>query len=384
MKIFKLYGLLFIMIVSLGSNAQESQFVKINSWKELFVKAKNEHKLVFVDSYFVGCHPCKEMDDEVFPHQDVIQLMKENFISVKIDFMVEELGKELQVKYAVTGFPTFLILNGEGELLSRFSGYQEADVFQKLLSEAILKSKKGQILGGFSPSLQVPYPGFYPAMFKGRQPMKTDSLTIYLDQVKDPLIEPAAIPFLVARTLNKKWDDYFLKNYNSLEERYGKELIWTKRNSILNARLKALGSKKDSERFNVFLKEVRPLFSEKDWAYARMDMAEAYYYNLHKDRKAFFKYAAENYNDDDNKIRYLSMYLSGTTVDAEEKELFIQWMRKVVNRHSSYAVLSAATRLMLAQNDRQATKKYAEWGLAKARLLKKDESYFQNMLTKAS
>lgn len=139
MKILKLYGLLFIMITSLGANAQESQFVKINSWEELFVKAKNEHKLVFVDSYFVGCHPCKEMDDEVFPHQDVAKLMKENFISVKIDFMVEELGKELQVKYAVTGFPTFLILNGEGLLLSRFSGYQEADVFQKLLSEAILK-----------------------------------------------------------------------------------------------------------------------------------------------------------------------------------------------------------------------------------------------------
>ncbi|MNL54322.1 hypothetical protein D3C87_1776460 [compost metagenome] len=78
------------------------------------------------------------------------------------------------------------------------------------------------------------------------------------------------------------------------------------------------------------------------------------------------------------------MYLSGATVDAEEKELFIQWMRKVVNKDASYAVLAVATRLMLDQNDLQAAKKYAEWGLVKARLLKKDGSYFQSMLTKTS
>lgn len=380
MKIYKICGLLLLIIASIRLSAQENQFVKTDSWEALFAKAKKENKLVFVDSYFVGCHPCKEMDDEVFPLPEVMKFMKDNFVSVKIDFMVEELGKALQLKYAVTGFPTFLILNEKGQLISRFSGYQEADVFQKLLRESILKSKKGEVLGGFSPSIQVAHPDFYTAMFKARQPMKAEALVAYLDQTKDASLEPAAIPFLVSRSLNKKWDDYFLVNYASFEDKYGKELIWGKRNAIMNARLKALGNARNDDRFNAFLTEIRPLFSDKDWAYAKMDMAEAYYYNIHKDHKTFFRYAAEHYNDDDNKIRYLSMYLNGPTVDAEEKELFVKWMEKVVNMDASYSVLAAATRLMVEQNDKEAAKKYAEWGSIKARLLKKDGAYFRNVL----
>ncbi|WP_159441116.1 thioredoxin family protein [Pedobacter caeni] len=384
MKISKLYVLLLLMVVCLQVNAQESQFVKVNSWKELLAKAKKENKLVFVDSYFVGCHPCKQMDDEVFPLPSVMTFMKENFLNVKIDFMVEELGKELQVKYAVTGFPTFLILNGEGYLISRFSGYQEADKFQELLSEAVLKSNKKELLSGFSTSMQVSYPDFYPAMFKARHPMKTEAVVAHLDQSKDVLLESDAIPFVISKSINKKWDDYFLKNYELLEEKYGKELIWGKRIAIMNLRLKALGGTPDEAIFNAFLVEVKPLFSEKDWGYARLDMAEAYYYNRHKDHKSFFRYAAQNYNDDDNKIRYLSMYLYGPNVDAEEKKLFVQWMKKVVNKDTSSSVLATAARLMLDQNDQQAAKKYAEWGLIKSRLLKKSTSYFEEILAKGS
>jgi len=380
MKLSKLCGLLLLVLTSIRLSAQESQFVKTDSWEALIAKAKKENKLVFIDSYFVGCHPCKEMDDEVFPIPEVMKFMKENFVSVKIDFMVEELGKALQLKYAVTGFPTFLILDGKGQLISRFSGYQEADVFQKLLREAILKSKKGEVLAGFSPSIQVAHPDLYTAMFKARQPMKAEALAAHLDQTRDALAEPAAIPFLVIRSVNKTWDDYFLNHYALFEEKYGKELIWGKRTAIMNGRLKALGNSRNDDHFNAFLTEVKPLFSEKDWAYAKVDLAEAYYYNIHKDHKAFFRYAAEHYNDDDNKIRYLSMYLNGPTVDAEEKELFVKWMEKVVNMDASYSVLAAATRLMLAQNDKEAAKKYAEWGLIKARLLKKDGTYFQNAL----
>jgi thioredoxin-related protein len=380
MKIYKICGLLLLIIASIRLSAQESQFVKTDSWEALFATAKKEHKLVFIDSYFVGCHPCKEMDDEVFPLPEVMKLMKENFVSLKIDFMVEALGKALQLKYAVTGFPTFLILNEKGQLISRLSGYQEADVFQKLLRASILKSKKGEVLTGFSPSIQVAHPDFYTAMFQARQPMKADALAAYLDQTKDVLQEPAAIPFLAGRSVNKKWDDYFLENYASFEEKYGKELIWGKRNAIMNLRLKALGDARNDDRFNAFLAEVRPLFSEKDWAYAKVDMAEAYYYNIHKDHKTFFRYAAEHCNDDDNKIRYLSMYLNGPAVDAEEKELFVKWMEKVVNMDASYSVLAAATRLMLEQNNKEAAKKYAEWGSVKARLLKKDGTYFRNAL----
>ncbi|MNL32840.1 hypothetical protein D3C87_1547160 [compost metagenome] len=130
----------------------------------------------------------------------------------------------------------------------------------------------------------------------------------------------------------------------------------------------------------MFLDEVKPMFSAADWPYARLDMAEAYYYRQLKDRKAFFKYAAENFNDDDNKIRYMAMYLHGADVDEEEKQLFGDWMIKVVTEKSRYSVLATAASMMKKQNDPEKASQYARWGIQKGKLINKPTKYFEDLL----
>lgn len=386
MKTLKYYGLLLLLSISLAIQAQEksaTQFVKVNGWQDLLDQAKKEHKLIFIDSYFVGCHPCKQMDDEVFPFSEVTGFMKENFVSVKIDFLVEELGKALQIKYGVTGFPTFLILNENGQLLSRFSGYQEADVFQKHLAEAKVKAKKGVVMDGFSASLEVTHPDFYTHMFSAKKPMSVPDMISYLEKNKEVLSEGNALPFLMTKNINPEWNDYFLNHYATFEKKYGKELVSGKRTVIINSRLKAIGSEANALAFDNFLKTVRPYYSDADWSYAKLDIAEGYYYNLHKDHKSFFKYAAANFNDDTNKIRYMSMYLNQPKVDEEEKQLFINWMKLVVKADAPYEVLSRASGLMMERNDVQQAKVYAGWGLKKAAVLKKNDTYFKGILTQS-
>ncbi len=150
------------------------------------------------------------------------------------------------------------------------------------------------------------------------------------------------------------------------------------------AKLKVSFPQRDDVKFEAFLKEVKPLFSDADWPYAKLDIAEEYFYKLQKDHKTFFKYAAANYNDDDNKIRYMSMYLYGSTVDDEEKKLFAEWMKLVVKEASGYEVLIAATRIMNAKNDKSSAKQYATWGLKKAQILNKDGAYFRKVLDQTS
>lgn len=375
MKILKLS--IMLLLITFAVRAQESQFAKVTTLQELLDVAKKENKMIFIDSYFVGCHPCKQMDDEVFVLPEVKKLMTENFISTKIDFMKEDFGKQLQVKYAVTGFPTFLLLNSDGQLVSRFSGYKEADKFQDLLKEAIAKSKKGEVMKGFSNTLMVKYPAFYPEVFTARKSINVDELTAYL-KGKDILAEANALPFLMCKAQNPDLTDYFLKNYYELESLYGKDLGWTKRNIIMTSRLVTTIPTRDDAKFESFLNEVKSLFSKGDWPYAKLDMAEAYYYNQFKDHKAFFRYAASNFNDDENKIRYMGMYLDLPSVDKEEKKLFADWMQLVVKENSSYEVLGSAARIMKEQSEPEKARKYADWAVKKAKLLNKNASYYES------
>lgn len=377
MKTLKIY--LSLMLLVLTASAQEGQFTTATDWKGLLAQAKKENKMVFVDAYFVGCHPCKQMDDEVFPLPAVVQQMKDNFVSVKIDFYKEDLGKELQVKYMVTGFPTYLLLNNDGQLVAKFAGYKEGDEFQRLLGEAIAKSKKGIALKGFSPELDVAHADFYKAVFVDHKPVDQDKLIPYI-KGKDILAEVNAVPFLMTRSLNPELTDQLLKNYGQFEALYGKELVYARRNEIMAARIKAELPEKNDLKFEMFLDKVKPLFSAADWPYARLDMAEAYYYRQLKDRKAFFKYAAKNFNDDNNKIRYMAMYLYGPEVDEEEKMLFGDWVKRVVSEKSPYSVLGTAARMMKQQNDLETAKLYASWGIRKAKVLNKPTKHFEDIM----
>ncbi|SMC70388.1 thioredoxin family protein [Pedobacter nyackensis] len=379
MKVFKLLFSLALMILVGTAGAQENQFTTVTDWKGLLAQAKKENKMVFVDAYFVGCHPCKQMDDEVFPLPAVMKQMKDNFINVKIDFFKEDIGKQLQVKYMITGFPSFLLLNNDGQLVAKFSGYKEADEFQGLLNDALAKSKNGFALKGFSPALDVNHADFYKAMFTERKSVDSEKLIAYL-KGKDLLAEVNAVPFLMSRSLDPELSDQLLKNYSQLEALYGKDLVYARRNEIMATRIKNLIPKRNDLKFEIFLDEVKPLFSETDWPYARLDMAEAYYYRQLKDRKAFFKYAVNHYNDDDNKIRYMAMYLYSPDVDEEEKILFADWMIKVVSENSTYGVLGTAANMMKQQNDPEKAKLYASWGIKKAKLLNKPTKHFENIL----
>lgn len=379
MKIIKLCFSLFLCVFVMFASAQENQFTTVKDWKGLLAQAEKENKMILVDAYFVGCHPCKQMDDEVFPLTAVMKQMKDQFVSVKIDFLTEEIGKQLQVKYMVTGFPTFLLLNNDGQLVAKFSGYQEADEFQRLLNDAVAKSKNGFALKGFSPALDVNHADFYTAMFTERKPLGQEKLVAYL-KGKDVLQEINAVPFLMCRGLSEELSDVLLKNYSQLECLYGKDLIYARRNEIMAARIKSLIPKRNDLHFEMFLDKVKPLFSDADWQYARLDLAEAYYYRQSKDRKAFFKYAAKYFNDDDNKIRYMAMYLYSPDVDQEEKSLFAEWMTKVVSENSTYGVLGTAAIMMKQQNDLEKAKQYAHWGIKKAKLLSKPTKHFDSIL----
>ena len=89
-------------------------------------KAKKENKLVFVDCYTQWCGPCKKMARDIFPQAKVGKFMNERFVNVKID-MEASYAEGLTKEWQVSGYPTFIIFNADGEEIGRFMGGSDAD-----------------------------------------------------------------------------------------------------------------------------------------------------------------------------------------------------------------------------------------------------------------
>jgi protein disulfide-isomerase len=96
-------------------------------------KAKAEKKLVMLD--FTGsdwCGWCIKLHNEVFSKPAFAEYAKKNLVLVEVDFprtkkLSAELKKandQLLEKYKVEGFPTIVVLNGEGKKVGE-TGYVE-------------------------------------------------------------------------------------------------------------------------------------------------------------------------------------------------------------------------------------------------------------------
>ena len=165
---------------------------KTGSWDDAVALAKKENKLLFVDLYFEGCMPCAQMDKTTFVDPAISKFINEGFVSYKTDVMKEEVGKELCVRYAAGGFPTYLFLSPEGKVLDVFSGYTAAERFQSLAVAAVDHNKKKKFLGYRVAGKMSDYPAFYAGPYLDRQQKWDPAAALaFLDQQKDLQSEQA-------------------------------------------------------------------------------------------------------------------------------------------------------------------------------------------------
>ena len=84
------------------------------------LKAKHEGKYVLIDCHTKTCGPCRRMETEIFPQEQLGKFVNERFVPIMSD-MEEGEGLEIAEKYNVQIFPTLLVLlpNGarEGEVM---------------------------------------------------------------------------------------------------------------------------------------------------------------------------------------------------------------------------------------------------------------------------
>ncbi len=95
-----------------------------SSWSTALSEAKKQNKLIFLDAYTSWCGPCKMLKRNTFPDKAVGELFNKNFVNIALD-MEKGDGPAIAEKYNVTAYPTLIITDGDGNIVTYTRGYVE-------------------------------------------------------------------------------------------------------------------------------------------------------------------------------------------------------------------------------------------------------------------
>jgi len=116
-----------------ASVKKEPETAWLTNYEEGQRKAKADHKLVLLN--FTGsdwCGWCIKLDHEVFSKPAFKNYAEKNLVLVEVDFprnkpLAEEVktqNAQLAQQYQIQGFPTILVLNGDGKAVGAL-GYTQ-------------------------------------------------------------------------------------------------------------------------------------------------------------------------------------------------------------------------------------------------------------------
>ncbi|WMI64130.1 DUF255 domain-containing protein [Aestuariibaculum sp. YM273] len=246
-----------------NSTFSQTHFVK-ESWENVLDIAKKENKLIFVDLYFNGCFPCKQMDDKIFPDPKVAMVLNEAFVAFKSDIFKEDIGKRISRKYGVALYPSFIVLDSTGNTLEVTSGYHTVEQFIGLLNKAKEKAVSKEFKS-YSVGLEGDYPEFFSdAYLKNKRNVTFDVVDMYL---KSQSNLSAEIPFAVITGLKVggEYADYVIDHAKDLTEAYGRVPVRNYIAHIVNNKAKRFGAEQNQEAFEGLLKKVKPSFTNQEW-----------------------------------------------------------------------------------------------------------------------
>lgn len=123
---------LSVLTVALAAGVAAAELVWLTDLDKAQAQAKAENKLVFIN--FTGsdwCGWCMKLKKEVFDTPEFADYAKTNLVLVEVDFPrrkaqspeLKKANAALQKKYGVRGFPTLIVLDGQGHKLWQQVGY---------------------------------------------------------------------------------------------------------------------------------------------------------------------------------------------------------------------------------------------------------------------
>lgn len=134
-------GWLLLATLFLGAGAlgaiRENHIRTDIAWARSFesglAQARRNREAILLSFHAPDSGWCEKLDAETFTDPQVIELSR-RFVCVRVD---RETDTAIVARYAVTTFPTTLVLDPLGRVLAQIPGYLPADRFAPLLRAAL-------------------------------------------------------------------------------------------------------------------------------------------------------------------------------------------------------------------------------------------------------
>lgn len=383
MKKLSIFSALFIGAFAL---AQGIKFEDTN-FATVLAKAKKENKLVFIDAYASWCGPCKLMVKNVFPQKPVGDYYNAHFVNAKIDMEKGE-GVDLAKKYNVKAFPTYLFVDGNGEVVHRTLGYVEENDFIQFAKDAGDPSKRiGTLKQKFEDGEKDPeflknlaeLTMYNDAEFSGRVMERYFNGKTELDKSDVQMlfsgIQSTESP-LYKTFLNKKADIIKIvpeKNYNYFDKNI-------KVSTILK---KSYNNDTKTWNDNYFLTEAQKFLS-KDEAETILKRAKSARALKNKDIATYEKLSLDLYKDtsatSSEELNSLAWNFFENVTNKASLEKAVAWAQESVKKDENYANTDTLANLYNKVGDKKNAKLWAEKSIELAKKTGQDSGDTEKLL----
>ncbi len=99
-----------------------------------FAQAKRENRLILLDLEAVWCHWCHVMEAKTYSDPRVATLLKQHFITVKVD---QDSRPDLGKRYEEYGWPATIVFDADGRELAKLRGFIEPDRMLDILGRIV-------------------------------------------------------------------------------------------------------------------------------------------------------------------------------------------------------------------------------------------------------
>ncbi len=100
--------------------------------EEAFGRAQEENRPILLSLSAVWCHWCHVMDETTYSDPDIIRLINQEFIPVRVD---QDVRPDINLRYNMGGWPTTAVLTPAGDVLTGGT-YVPPDAMRELLGQA--------------------------------------------------------------------------------------------------------------------------------------------------------------------------------------------------------------------------------------------------------
>jgi thiol:disulfide interchange protein len=151
-KVLDIFGIVILIAVLgyyanktvqtyLGQQAVDETGLKTLSLEQALKLAKSSNRLVLADMSAIWCPSCRRLDKQVFSDEHVKNQMNQDFVYARVEYDSPE-GESFMQRYQVSGFPTLLVLNIEGEKLVQLPVSFEPKTFITTLQHIVHAADK--------------------------------------------------------------------------------------------------------------------------------------------------------------------------------------------------------------------------------------------------